>query len=80
MSDLRTISIRRSHSKRCFVQVVINIGGLERPLCTWLPKSGYEINRADENLPSSGRSYHCHCRQSDEPDSLELNGDGVLRE
>lgn len=80
MSDLRTISIRRSHSKRCVAQVVINNGGLERPLRTWLPNSGYEINRTDENLPSSGRSYHCHCRQSDEPDSLELNGDGVLRE
>jgi hypothetical protein len=46
----------------------------------WLANSLYKINRTNENLPSSGRSYHCHCRQSDEPDSLELNGDGVLRE
>jgi hypothetical protein len=64
------IPMRLSHSKRRHGANGTDVA----------PNSGYEINRADENLPSSGRSYHCHCRQSDEQDSLELNEDGVLLE
>jgi len=58
----------------------MNYEGMVRPEPMWLPNLGYEINRSDEYLLPPGRRYHCHLRQSDEQDSLELNEDGLLRE